>query len=142
MKAVLDNDSRQALIAYRLQRALETIEEADYNSKGGYFNTAVNRLYYAAYYAASALMLAYGIERSTHAGIKSMLALNFIRKGLLDTTHGKTFMSLFENRQSGDYEDFVYCDAELYGLLRPKTADFIEALRSLIANAPASESRG
>ena len=30
-------------------------------------------------------------------------------------------MTLFENRQSGDYEDFVYCDAELYAMLRPKT---------------------
>lgn len=134
MKAVLDDESRKALIEYRLQRAVETLEEADYNSKGEYFNTAVNRLYYAAYYAASALMLAYGIECSTHAGIKSMLALHFIRKGLLEPTHGKTFMSLFENRQSGDYEDFVYCDAELYNLLRPKTEDFINSLKQLISN--------
>lgn len=135
MKTVLDEDSRKALIEYRLQRAVETLDEADYNSKGAYFNTAVNRLYYAAYYAASALMLAYGIECSTHAGIKSMLALNFIRKGLLDPTYGKTFMSLFENRQSGDYEDFVYCDAELYGFLRPKTEEFINALKTLIDKA-------
>lgn len=132
MTETLDRDARNALIVYRLQRATETLEEADYNAKGNYYNTAINRLYYAAFYAASALMLSYEIECSTHAGVKSMLSLKFIRTGLLDKSHGKTFMSLFENRQSGDYEDFVYCDSELYSLLRPKTFDFITAIKSLI----------
>ena len=134
MTTILDAESRRDLIAYRLQRANETLEEADYNAKGNYFNTAVNRLYYAAYYAASALMLAYGIECSTHAGVKSMLSLKFIRQGLLDSIHGKTFMTLFESRQSGDYEDFVYCDIDLYSNLRPKTSNFIEAITGLIAD--------
>ena len=33
---------------------------------------------------------------------------------------------------SGDYEDFVYCDAELYAMLRPKTEKLIEAVVTLI----------
>ena len=41
-------------------------------------------------------------------------------------------MTLFENRQSGDYEDFVYCDSELYAMLRPKTEKLIEAVVTLI----------
>lgn len=130
----LDPASKGALIDYRLQRASETIAEADYNACGNYFNTAINRLYYAAYYAASALMLSYGLDCSTHAGIKSLLALKFIKPGLLDSIHGKTFMALFENRQSGDYEDFVYCDAELYDLLRPRTIEFISAVTDLISD--------
>lgn len=40
------------LIAYRLQRAHETLKEADYNAQGDYYNAAVNRPYYACYYAA------------------------------------------------------------------------------------------
>ena len=47
MKVTLDEDSRRDLIEYRLQRSNETLEEADYNAKGGYYNSAVNRLYYA-----------------------------------------------------------------------------------------------
>lgn len=133
MTETLDKNSRDSLIAYRLQRAFETLTEADYNARGNYYNTAINRLYYAAYYAASALMFAFGIKCSTHAGVKSMLSLNFIQAGLLDKSYGKTFMSLFENRQSGDYEDFVYCDEELYDLLRPRTEDFILAIKNLIA---------
>lgn len=132
MKQNLAPSDRIALINYRLQRASETIVEADYNACGNYFNSAINRLYYAAYYSASALMLTYGYDCSTHAGIKSLLALKFIKPGLLDAVHGKTFMALLENRQSGDYEDFVYCDKEMYELLRPRTVDFISAMSMLI----------
>lgn len=139
MKQNLDPSDRRALIDYRLQRAAETIVEADYNARGNYFNSAINRLYYAAYYSVSALMLAYGFDCSTHAGIKSLLALKFIKPGLLDVGHGKTFMALFENRQSGDYEDFVYCDKELYDLLRPRTVDFISAVSKLITEYPDAE---
>ena len=70
MNERFDTESRKALIDYRLQRAVETLKEADYNAAGNYFNTAVNRLYYAAFYATSALMLAYEVECSTHSGIK------------------------------------------------------------------------
>lgn len=132
MKDTLSTEDRHSLVEYRLQRAFDTLKEADYNAKGSFFNTAVNRLYYAAYYAVSALMLANGIETNTHAGIKTMLSLKFVKTGLLDTAHGRTFMTLYENRQSGDYEDFVYCDAELYSMLRPKSEDLIKAVASLI----------
>ncbi len=48
MKQQLDDESRKALVSYRLQRALETLDEVPYLYKGGYYNTAINRLYYAA----------------------------------------------------------------------------------------------
>lgn len=134
MKSELTLKDRKNLIEYRLSRASETLVEAQYNADGGYFNTAVNRLYYAAYYAASALMLANGLNSTTHAGIKTMLSLNFVRTGLLDVEHGKSFLTLFENRQSGDYEDFVYCDLNLFNQLYPKTTAFIEAMKVLIPN--------
>lgn len=132
MKDKLSDDDRASLVAYRMKRAMETLEEADYNAEGGYFNTAVNRLYYSAYYAASALMLSEGIETSTHAGLKTMLSLKFVKAGKLDVSFGRLFMTLYESRQSGDYEDFVYCDSELYSNLRPETEKFIEAIARLV----------
>lgn len=131
MKSTLDNKSRNDLLSYRIQRALETLEEAEYNAAGNYFNAAVNRLYYAVYYAASALMLDNNIDSSTHAGIKSMLGLHFIKTGRLEPKYGRIYQQLFENRQSGDYEDFVYCDKELYECLRPQAIDFIEKIQNL-----------
>ncbi len=132
MKTDLSLKDRKSLIEYRLSRASDTLREAVYNADGGFFNTAVNRLYYSAYFAASALMLANGLTAATHAGIKTMLSLHFVRTGKLDVEYGKTFLTLFENRQSGDYEDFVYCDLNLFNQLYPKTLDFINAVKLLI----------
>ena len=132
MNSELTLKDRKDLIDYRISRAFETLEEAQYNANGGFFNTAVNRLYYAAYYSASALMLANGLSAASHAGIKTMLALHFVRPGLLDVEHGRSYMTLFENRQSGDYEDFVYCDLNLFNQLYPKTVAFIEAIKLLL----------
>ncbi|MDE5869607.1 MAG: HEPN domain-containing protein [Muribaculaceae bacterium] len=120
------------LINYRLQRAQETLDEADYNAKGEYYNAAVNRLYYACYYAASALMVANHLEASSHKGIKSMLGLKFIKTGRLDLRYGRIYQQLFENRQSGDYEDFVYCDKELYDILRPQAEEFVITVSYMI----------
>lgn len=132
MNTELTHDERAALVKYRFERASETVVEADYNAAGGFYNTAVNRLYYAAYYAATGLLLAYGKSSSTHAGVKTLLSLHFVKTGQLDVAHARAFMTLYENRQSGDYEDFVYCDATLFGILRPKTIAFIEAVKSLV----------
>lgn len=131
----INQGSINDLIDYRLQRARETLKEADYNAAGGYFNTAVNRLYYSCYYAASALMLANNIEASTHKGIKTIIGLQFVKTGKLDVRYGRIYQQLFENRQSGDYEDFVYCDLELFNALRPQAEDFIDTLSAIVSDS-------
>ena len=128
----LDDVSRAALIAYRLQRAKIALEEADFNANGNYFNTAVNRLYYACYYAASALLLKKEISAVTHKGIKVMLGLHFISKGLLEPKFGRIYDDAFNHRHSGDYEDFVYCDNEEYQRLKSQTIEFVERIQKLI----------
>lgn len=131
MKEKLDADNRRAIVNYRLERAYETLKEADYNTEGGYYNTAVNRLYYACYYAASALLLSREIDANTHNGVKTQLSMHFVRTNLLSLEHGATFSLLFEKRQASDYNDFAYCDLALVNTLRPRAEAFIEAVEIL-----------
>lgn len=65
-------------------------------------------------------------------GVKTMFSLHFIKTGKFDPKYGRILMTLYENRQSGDYEDFIYCDAELYEFLRPQAEDFIHTLANYI----------
>lgn len=127
----LSPQHRVALVQYRLERAHKTLKEADYMRKGDFFNAAVNRLYYACYYAATALLVAKGIEATTHSGVKTMLSYHFVRTGLLSLEDGTTFSNLFDKRHSSDYEDFAYCDAALVDYLRPRAQAFIEAVEKL-----------
>ncbi len=131
MKQQLDPKTRADMVNYRLERAYETLQEADYMTRGGYFNSAVNRLYYACFYAASALLLNRQLEATTHNGVKTLLSMNFVRTGHLTVEHGATYSLLFEKRQASDYSDFAYCDISMVNLLRPRAEAFINAVEKL-----------
>ena len=135
MKETLTPEQRAAVIAYRMERAYETLKEADYMTEGGYYNSSINRLYYACYYAAIALLLKHGYATNTHNGVKTQLSMHFVRTGLLAIEHGTTLSVLYEKRQSGDYSDFAFCDLSLVNTYRPRAQAFIEAIEQLI-NAP------
>ncbi|MDE6288170.1 MAG: HEPN domain-containing protein [Muribaculaceae bacterium] len=132
MKETLYNINRKNLIEYRLKRADETLEEAEYNARGMYYNAAVNRLYYACFYAAAALMLKYNLDTSTHKGVRNQLGLQFITAGKLEPRYGSIYSRLYQARQAGDYEDFVYCDENMYNEYKPLANDFITAMKELI----------
>ena len=132
MKEKLTSENREAIVSYRMERAYETLKEADYNTAGGYYNASVNRLYYACYYAASALLLSHEIEAHTHNGVKTQLSMHFVRTRQLSIEHGATFSLLFEKRQAGDYSDFAYCDLALVNMLRPRAEAFVNAIKELI----------
>lgn len=132
MNETLDEQSRSSLVLYRLERAEETVAEARLLASEGYYNATMNRLYYACFYAALALLVANGISTASHAGVKTMLGLHFVSKGLLDIQYGKTFSRLFEIRHTGDYDDFVYCDKELVEEFTPKAEAFISRIKELL----------
>ena len=97
MRDKLDAESRKAIVDYRLERAFDTLKEADYNTEGGYYNAAVNRLYYACYYAASALLLDNEVTAHTHNGVKIQLSLHFVRTRLLSIEHGRLLAYCLKN---------------------------------------------
>ena len=129
----LDDESRKALVNYRLERAYKTLEEAALLEEKEYYNAAVNRLYYACYYATEALLLKHKIEAKSHAGVKAMLGLHFVSKGLIPVAIGKILSTLYEKRQSGDYDDFIYCDKEMTDDLTVQAKTFIDCLAKMIA---------
>ena len=128
----LDSKSRSDLIEYKFEKAYQALKEADVLADASFHNAAVNRLYYAVYYAASGLMLENSLETATHKGIKTMLGLKFVRPGILEIEYGQIYQRLFDGRQAGDYEDFVYHDKAVYEELRPLAEKFILRIQQLV----------
>ena len=126
-----DNESRDALIAYRMNRANETLREADLMINEHLYHGAINRLFYACYYASIAILLKKGIQAQTHSGVKTMIGLHFVSKGLIPIETGRAFTTLFERRQSGDYDDFVLCDQNEANELRTRAISYIDCIKSL-----------
>lgn len=132
MKEHLDNESIRSLVAYRIQRSHETMEEARYMLEGGYCNAAINRIYYASFYAVMASLLNNDIQAQSHKGVKAMLGLHFVANGKLSAKLGAVYSTLFEKRHSNDYDDFVYCDPEMAKELLPQADEFVQAIEQLI----------
>ena len=128
MMQYLDSESVQALVNYRLQRAKETLCEADSLIEDSYYNAAVNRLYYACYYAVNALLVQNGISPSTHSGAKTMFGMHFIVTGKIANKYSQFYSQLFNDRISGDYDDFLRYDKEMIDEVRPMAEEFIEVL--------------
>jgi len=97
----------QALVRYRLERASEALDEAELLFESGHLHTYVNRLYYACFYAVSALLVTKGLSTSKHAHLRALLHKELIRPGIIPLEYGQLFDLLFNNRQKGDYSDFV-----------------------------------
>jgi len=125
----------QALMTYRLQRAAETLEEARLMQNVAHWNTCANRLYYAAFYAVSALLVQGGHTASKHSGVKALFNRNYVKPGIVTKENGRLYNRLFDLRQEGDYIDFVSLDAETVEPLVGATAVFTDTIRSLIIDA-------
>jgi uncharacterized protein (UPF0332 family) len=125
-------EDRNAVVTIRLQKANETILEVKGNMRLGYWRIVANRLYYACYYAASALLIKNGFTAHTHTGVINQFGLHFVTEGLVNKEQGKLLKRLFELRQNGDYSDwFNIEETDVKPLLEP-AEKFIEEIENLI----------
>ena len=125
----LNDEDRREIVKYRLEKSLRTYNEAVGSIANGYVETAANRLYYAAYYAVSALLVSYKYEASTHNGVIQMFGKAFIKSKVLERRYGTIFNQLFSLRMTGDYEDRRFFDIEedVKPLIEP-TKELIEVV--------------
>ena len=114
------------MIKYRIARAKDTFDDARILANSEKWNSAINRLYYAAYYAVIALLLDSGLKPTTHNGAKSNFSEYFIKSGKLDKKFGLIFSQLFTWRQKGDYDD-------LFDFQKDKVLPYFEPVEKLIA---------
>jgi uncharacterized protein (UPF0332 family) len=98
--------TKRELVQYRIGRADGSLREAKLLATENHWNTTVNRLYYACFYAISALLAEHELNAKTHSGAKILFHKHFIKNGDIDKEQGTFFSKVFDKRQIGDYEDF------------------------------------
>jgi hypothetical protein len=102
----------RVLIKYRLERSREALEEARMLLEEGHTNTYINRLYYACFYAVSALLLMKELSSAKHSGVRALFHQKFVKPGLVAIELGQLYDRLYDNRQKADYADLVRFDIE------------------------------
>lgn len=128
----MTEQQRKDLVKYSIELAVSTLSEIEDQRRMGYYNTAVNRMYYACYYAAIALLIAYGKEVKSHAGVRTSLSMNFVKTGILPEDFGAFYSLVFSKRSSGDYEDFFTHDLNAVNELLPQVVNFVRTIKVLV----------
>lgn len=101
---------KDELIKYRLERAKETLIEAEVMANMNHWKTCINRLYYACFYAINALLIKNDLSSSKHTGVRSFFNKEFILTEEIPKEYGKLYNLLFKYREQSDYEDFFSID--------------------------------
>jgi uncharacterized protein (UPF0332 family) len=71
--------AQDALARHRLARAREALAEADLLITENRWNGALNRLYYAAFYDARALLALRRLDSSRHSGVIALFQEHFVK---------------------------------------------------------------
>ena len=125
-------ESGRELIAHRLQRAWESLEDARILAHAERWNASVNRLYYACFYAVSALLAQQGLASSRHAGVRSLFNQHFVHTGKVAKDQARIYNDPFERRQEGDYVDFVRFNESHVRAWLPRAEVFVEHIVELL----------
>ena len=127
----LTAEERHDVVEYRIEKAQRTLQEVRDNIPFKHWSLIANRFFYAAYYAVSALLIAYGHRVKSHEGTISQFGLYFAKEGIVPKEMGKLYHDLFELRQTGDYSDnYDLAEEDVMPLIEP-TEQLIEKVTAL-----------
>lgn len=88
---MLSAEEKIAIVNYRRQKSHESLNEAKEVIKLGFWSLAGNRLYYAAFHMASALLLDKGITARSHSGVIHLIGAQFVTRGCWKKNMGVCF---------------------------------------------------
>lgn len=125
-------EERKTLALYRMTRAEEALEDARILAEAKRWNACVNRLYYACFYAVSALILLDGSSYSRHTGVRGHFNRHYVSTGKIPKDLARVYNDLFERRQEGDYIDFVDFQESQVVPWTSKTYEFIDNIAKLV----------
>ncbi len=74
----------EGAVRYRMERAQQSLAEADLLAEGIFWNGCANRVYYACFYAVTALMMHDGSSMSKHTGVRGFLNRQYVRTGRIE----------------------------------------------------------
>lgn len=115
-----------------LERARQTLAEAEVLIREGFLHGAVNRLYYACFYAVSALLRSENRFSSKHSGVIARFDQYWIKPGRLPVEMGRFYRSLFELRQQGDYANVLLVSREQTEQILEQSRSFIDSVENCL----------
>ena len=100
----IPKDTTKWEIRLYIEHARQMLEVATHNLDGGFYGSAINRAYYAIFYAANALLATQGLSRSRYSGVIASFRLNFVKPGIIEIEYGGIYGRVMDDRHITDYD--------------------------------------
>jgi uncharacterized protein (UPF0332 family) len=127
-----DND-KHALISYRIEQARAALEEAGVLlSHGKTTFGAVNRAYYAMFYAVLAVLQYIDKVPRKHSGAIALFDLEFVKKGIFSKQISRNLHNAFESRQTSDYLAATSISREEAEEIIRNATDFVKIIQEYL----------
>lgn len=129
---MINEEDRTALVNYRIEQAISTIELSQFLIESDKLIVAVNRIYYGIFYSVTALALKYQFETSKHSQLIGWFNKEFIATKRIDKKYGKILRNAYQNRTKGDYDAFVSFQKEEVLTMLDEMIDYINMIKTLL----------
>ena len=126
----------QEIIDYWVKKASESLDAAQDEMKAERLSFSVNRLYYACFYAVSAILFKEGFQFKKHSGVRAAFHKHFVKLKRINLDQGQLYDELFEARQRGDYIELVYFQKNQVKKWLQRVNQFLENIIILIDEGP------
>jgi uncharacterized protein (UPF0332 family) len=122
-------------VAALLEKAHTSLHAAELLQREGYIDYAASRLYYAMFYAATALLLDRGLAFSSHSAVIAAFGREFAKPRALDPKLHRYLLDAQDVRNLGDYGVGNGVTAEQSAQLRGWACEFLEAAEKELGSA-------
>jgi uncharacterized protein (UPF0332 family) len=126
-----EEDAVREVIRYWFDKSADSLAAADDELKAGRLSFSVNRIYYACFYAASAVLLQQGLKFKKHSGVRAAFHKHIVKPELISRENGQLYDELFEARQRGDYIELVQFEKDQVKIWLEQARQFVEAMKTL-----------
>jgi len=91
-------------VALYVEHAQQMLQVADHNLADGFYGSAINRAYYAIFYAANALLATKGLSRSKHSAVIATFRQHFVKPGVIEDEYSDIYGRVMDDRHKADYD--------------------------------------
>lgn len=92
------------ILKLMIEKAESKLEMANIALSNDQYDDAVSRSYYAVFHAISALLYTRGLSFSSHSQTIGAFNKEFVKTEIFPKNYSKKIQTLFDERQTGDYD--------------------------------------
>ena len=105
-------EKQKDLCVYRVNQAEETVQSAKLCKENHFYKDAINRAYYAAFYAIKAVLAVEGVDFKRHKDVVAYFNQHYVATEVFSKESGRSLARLQRKREASDYDDFYIASVE------------------------------